>query len=92
MKNYFIIWFNYTTEYFIKEDWNILNKFGKILIFPFWIIRSLIVYILSFIFSPIIIWLFEARFNPTVNHSTTELNDRIQKDIFKLSEKFLGFK
>ena len=77
---YLIIWHNYTCEYFIKEDWTILNKF------PFWVIRSIFIYILSFIFFPIAIISFRRKFDGQLSDQISELSANIDKDV----EKILG--
>jgi hypothetical protein len=35
---------------YIKEDWDIFTKFGKICIYPAWFIRSVLMWIISPIF------------------------------------------
>lgn len=45
----FVIWFN---ENKIAEDWDSWTIFGKIYIYPFWIMRSIIYWIISPIFIP----------------------------------------
>jgi hypothetical protein len=37
---------------YIKEDWDEYNKFGKIMIYPAWFIKSFVIWIISPIFLP----------------------------------------
>lgn len=39
--------YNWLYNYYIKEEWNIYKKIGKIIIYPFWLIRSILIYIIS---------------------------------------------
>lgn len=36
----------------IQQDWSELNKFGKIIIYPFWFIRSIFIWILCPFYIP----------------------------------------
>lgn len=47
---------------FIREDWNLLNKLGKIMIYPAWLIKSTLYWIIS----PIFIILYFLRENETI--------------------------
>ena len=81
---YLIIWHNYTCEYFIKEDWTILNKFGKLLIFPFWAIRSIFTYILSFTFFPFVMISFRRKFDGQLSDRISEITTNIDNDVAKI--------
>lgn len=74
MKKYlakFLLWFY--LEY-IKEEWDILKPFGKVIIYPFWFIKSIIFWILSPIFVLEYIW----------------VNSKMYQEIQKMNEMFLN--
>lgn len=45
----YLIYFHST---YIQEDWDSYTKIGRMVIFPFWFIRSIIYWIISPIFIP----------------------------------------
>lgn len=47
MKNTLITLILYIYVTFIQEDWDLFSKLGKMIIFPFWLIRSISIWILS---------------------------------------------
>jgi len=52
MKKYFIEFFAYVAENYVKEDVSSLNKFGKIFLYGPWLIHGIIMYLLFPIFIP----------------------------------------
>lgn len=55
MKNFKLFCINFAlfvyTNY-IVEDWSMVNKTGKVILYPFWLIRSLLVWVVCPIFIP----------------------------------------
>ncbi len=48
--DFLILFALYVTVNFINEDWDTCTKLGKIYYYPFWFIRSVLVWIVSPIF------------------------------------------
>jgi hypothetical protein len=48
---------NWVIENHIKEEWNDLTNIGKIIVFPFWLIRSVLVWLLLPILLPYYIFI-----------------------------------
>lgn len=48
--DFLILFALYVTENYIVEDWDIYKPIGKIIIYPFWFIRSVLIWIVSPIF------------------------------------------
>lgn len=67
----YLLWFYLK---YIKEDWSYLNKIGKIMIYPFWMIKSIMCWVLTPIF--IIEYIF--------------VNSKTYKEIEKMNEIFLN--
>jgi hypothetical protein len=42
----------YVTENYISHDWEVYKPYAKVIIYPFWIIRSILLWIISPIFIP----------------------------------------
>ena len=43
--------YKFVYEFYIREDWNDYIKIGRVILYPFWLIRVIIVYL----FSPLLI-------------------------------------
>ena len=50
MKKFIINYLLYFYSTYIVEDWSILKPFGKVIIYPFWFIKSLIMWVISPLF------------------------------------------
>jgi len=53
LKYFFIGFLLFFYMNFIIEEWNLLNKLGKNMIYPAWFIKSIIFWLISPIFIPI---------------------------------------
>lgn len=42
-------------EKYIKEDWSVINVFGKMVLYPFWFIRMLIAISFSIVAFPLVL-------------------------------------
>lgn len=51
-QKFFILFTLYVYTTHIKEDWTVLTKFAKIYYYPFWLIRSLIIWLICPVFIP----------------------------------------
>lgn len=47
MKNLLIEFLLYVTINFINEDWSETTKLGKIYYYPFWFVRSILIWLIS---------------------------------------------
>lgn len=74
MKKYLIDYLLWFYLKYIKEDWSYLNKIGKIMIYPFWMIKSIMYWTLTPIF--IIEYIF--------------VNSKTYKEIEKMNEIFIN--
>lgn len=60
---------NFVNQRYIKEDFDILKPIGKVIVYPVWIVRSILVYILSFVFFPIVyLHMFKCNFKNETEH------------------------
>lgn len=53
LKYFFINFLLFFYMNFIIEEWDLLNRFGKIMIYPAWFVKSIMYWIISPIFIPI---------------------------------------
>jgi hypothetical protein len=63
---------------YIKEDWSTCTKFGKIVTYPFWWIRSLCVWLFFFIFLPAY-WYEGSKLQKDINMSIEEMHKQNAK-------------
>lgn len=47
MKLLFIEFLLYVYVNYIQEDWDVYNKVGKVIIYPAWLVRSFLVWVIS---------------------------------------------
>jgi hypothetical protein len=50
--DFLILFAIYVTENYITEDWSIYKPIGKIYYYPFWFIRSILIWIICPVFIP----------------------------------------
>ena len=76
MKTFLINFMLFFYTNYIMEDWDELNKFGKIFIYPFWFIKSTIMWIISPLFVVDFLW----------------RKSELYKEVQKMNEQMLNFK
>jgi hypothetical protein len=64
---------------YIKEDWSTWTKFGRIVTYPFWVIRSFLVWVFFFIFLPHY-WYEGSKLQKEINKSIEQHNKLIKQN------------
>jgi len=67
---------------YIKEDWATWTKFGQIVIYPFWWVRSFCIWMICFIFLPLY-WYEGSSLQKSVERMKKELELANSKTIIK---------
>jgi len=62
---------------YIKEDWTIWTKFGQIVIYPFWWVRSFCIWMICFIFLPLY-WYEGSLFQKEMNIAIKDVQERMK--------------
>ena len=64
---------------YIREDWSTWTKFGRIVTYPFWWIRSVCVWIFFFIFLPAY-WYEGSKLQKDINYLIAEQNIKLSQN------------